>query len=270
MKLSIITLLLSLFLISCSENNEMKTPESEVIAVVGDEKITQDLLKAYLIANGIKNADKKTTTFALDTLINEVAMSNISLKKKIAFTTEQLNTFKYLQIRANAKNAELNYLANNEITANDIQKEYDMASQQTSGLEFYVHHLLFKDEIQAIEILDQIKSPADYINQEKLYLQSNTNMKNVGELGWVTLGQLPADFKDKLLTTEINSVVSEVVNSSFGAHIIYLKETRELQPPPIEEVKQGIIKSLTNQRISNFKQLAKAKAHVMIKDTSNN
>jgi peptidyl-prolyl cis-trans isomerase C len=244
----------------------MTLPESEVIAVVGDEKITQDLLKAFLNANGILQTDKNTINLALDALISEVAMSNIAIKKKLNFSTEQLNTLKYLKIRAQAKNAQLDYLANNEITDDDIQKEYDKANQETGGIEFYVHHLLFKDETQAIELLDQIKSPEEYLIQEELYLQVNSNMQNVGDLGWVSLSQLPKSFADKLLITEKGSVVSEVVNSSFGAHIIYLQDTRKLQAPALEEVKQGIINALTNQKISNFKQLAKAKAHVMIKE----
>jgi parvulin-like peptidyl-prolyl isomerase len=266
MKLSLLLVILSLFLASCSNNNEMNIPESEVIAVVGDEKITQDLLNAFLNANGILQTDKDTVTLALDALISEVAMSNIATKKKLPFSAEQLNTLKYLQIRTQSKNAQLDYLSKNQISDEEIQKEYDKANQQTGGVEFYVHHLLFKDEIQARELFDQIHSPEDYLIQEQNYLKTNTKMKNVGELGWVSLSQLPQSFKDTLLITEKNTVVTEVVNSPFGAHIIYLKDTRILQAPSLEEVKKGIIQSLTNQKISNFKQLAKAKAHVMIKE----
>jgi peptidyl-prolyl cis-trans isomerase C len=266
MKLSFPLILTFVFLISCSDNNQLTTPESQIIAVVGEEKITMDLLNSYLIANGIKNADENTTKQAFDALINEVAMSNIAIKKKLPFTTEQLNTLKYLQIRANAKNAQLDYLSKNKISEEEIKKEYDNASQQTSGLEFYVHHLLFKDEVQALETLEKIKSPSDYLIQEKQFLESNKNMKNVGELGWVSLSQLPQSFKDKLMTTEKNTVSSEIAISSFGAHIIYLKDTRELEAPSFDQVKQGIIQTLKNQRISNFKQLAKAKAHILIKE----
>ena len=83
---------------------------------------------------------------------------------------------------------------------------------------------------------------------------------------WVSLSQLPQSFKDKLMTTEKNTVSSEIAISSFGAHIIYLKDTRELEAPSFDQVKQGIIQTLKNQRISNFKQLAKAKAHILIKE----
>ena len=88
-----ITLVFLIFtLFSCNQQKEQQLPESEVIAVVGNEVVTTDLLKAFLQANGISNADEKIVNKALDTLTEELALANIASKKKLLMTTEQLNT----------------------------------------------------------------------------------------------------------------------------------------------------------------------------------
>ena len=117
--------LIFLFLLSsCSNNTESNLPESKVIAVVGEEKITQDLLNAFLIANGVSQTDENNIKLALDALINEVAMSNISIKKNLKLSAEQLNTLKYLQIRTQSQNAQLDYLSKNQINSPKYHLQY--------------------------------------------------------------------------------------------------------------------------------------------------
>ena len=263
---NILLILLILFLYACNEQNTQQLPESEVIAVVGDQTVTADLLDAYLRANGIIKPDDKTIDQALEKLIEEVAIANIGNKKKIVMTTEQLNTLKYLQIKTMANNAKQDYLSNNEITDEDIKKEYDQANKQTGGVQFHVHHVLYKDEIQAIKLLENIKTVEDYKKHESTYLQENSKMRGVGDLGWVTLGQLPKNLREELPLMQENTVLNKVVTSEYGAHIVYLEAVRKLQVPKLEEVKQGIIRSIKAKKLSKFSQLAKAKAHVIIKE----
>lgn len=262
-----ITLVFLIFtLFSCNQQKEQQLPESEVIAVVGNEVVTTDLLKAFLQANGISNADEKIVNKALDTLIEELALANIASKKKLLMTTEQLNTLKYLRLKSMANNARGDYLLDNVITEAEILREYSKANKQTGGIQFHVHHLLYKDEIQAIKQHEKIQSVDDYIALEKVFLQENVNMRGVGDIGWVTLGQLPKSFREVLPSSQEDTVISDVLNSQFGAHIVYLEAIRSLKPPKLEDVKPGIIQSLKAKKLSKFSQLAIAKAHVIIKE----
>jgi peptidyl-prolyl cis-trans isomerase C len=255
-----------LTLVACNNQQSQQLPESEIIAVVAEEAVTADLLNAFLSANGVSNADKETVNKALEALIEEIAMAKIATKKKLPLSREQLNTLKYLQLKSMANNAKQNYLLENKITEEEIQQEYNNTNKNTGGIQFHVHHLLYKDEIQAIKTIDTISSSEAYKAEEKKYLSENPNMRNVGDLGWVTLGQLPESFRDVLPITAENTVIDKVLNSRFGAHIVYLEATRTLQPPKLEDVKQGIIQTLKAKKISKFSQLAKAKAHVIIKE----
>lgn len=263
---TLLLVLLSISLLACNQQTQQQLPESKVIALVGEEVITTDLLKAFLQANGVVTADETTVNKALDSLVDEMAMANIASKKKLKMTAEQLNTFKYLQIKAMANNAKLDYLLDNPITDAAIMQEYNKVNKQAGGLQFHVHHLLYADEVVAIKALDTIKTVSDYKALEQVFLQENPNMKNVGDIGWVTLGQLPKSFREVLPATQENTVLIEVLNSQYGAHIVYLEAIRELQPPKLEDVRVGITQSLKAKKISKLAQLARAKAHVIIRE----
>jgi len=253
-----------LFLSACSQNNDSNSlPKSRVLAVVGDQNVTQGLLDAFMKSNAIKPSSDTQVALALDALIGEVAMSNISAKKKIPLSEEQLNMIYYLKLRAHSQNAQRDYISTNPISTEETQREYDTIKKSTGAHEYYVHHMLFDDEVEAIKALESVTESGDYFSQEQLYLQSS-NKTGVGELGWVNLKQLPQSFGEILPQTEENTVIPNVVQSQFGAHVIFLKEKRPFTPPSFEEVKDGIIKSLKAKQLSKFKQISIAKAKVKL------
>ncbi len=262
----ILLTILTLSLFACNQQEEQKPPDSPAIAVVGDSIISADLLKAYLLANGIKNPDEKTTEQAMENLINEVAVANIAKKNKLSPTPEQLNTIEYLKIRAFADAAKQDYLKKNKVTDQEISNEYKNGSKQSGNKEYHLHLLMYQDEVQAIKELDKLKTKEDYLALEKSFKQENPNIRGVGDLGWVKIPQLPKSFRSVLPQLKPETLYKKVLISKYGAHIIYLEEVRALKPPKLEDVRSGIIKTLEAKKISKFVQLAKAKARVKIKE----
>lgn len=256
---------MTLWLMACNNTAEQTLPESPIVAVVGEEKITMDLLNAFLQANGVSSVNDAVMKKALDSLIEEVAIANIAKKKNLPLAKEQLNTLKYLKIKTMANNAKSDYLSNKEITDAEILKEYEAAQKQVGGNQYHVHHLLYKDEIEAIKQREKIKSTEDYIMLELLHTQQNPNMKNIGDIGWLALSQLPEGFRGPLNNALPGTVLQQVVNSQFGAHIVYFEAIKKLDPPKLEDVKPGIVQSIKTKQLSKFIQLAKAKAHIEIK-----
>jgi len=256
---------LTLFLFACNNQTQQPLPKSDVVAIVGEEKVTIDMLNAFLKSKGVTNADEALLKKALDSLVGEVAIANIAKKKNLELTREQLNSLNYLQVQFMAENARKDYLSGKPISEEEIAAEYNQAQEQTGGKQYHIHHLLFQDEVQAIKQREIILTVDDYKNVEQQYLLTNKGMKNVGDIGWVSLSQLPKGFKEVVSSMPENTVLADVVNTEFGAHIVYLKAIRDLQPPKLEDVKPGIIKALQAKKLSQFSQLARAKAHVEIK-----
>lgn len=262
---TILIVLCSLGLLSCNNQTD-ELPDSKTIAVVGDNNVTADMYQAFLQANGISNPDKALAKKAFDKLVDEVAMSNMAEKENLKLTTLQLNTLKYLRIKSQANNAAKAYLKKNEITQQEIEKEYNQANKNSGAEQYHVHHLLFKDEVEAIKQRERLQSSADYLAYEKTYLTTKNQSKSMGDLGWVNLTQLPKEFASALKTAQERQVLAEVVNTKFGAHIVYLEKKRPLEPPPLDSVKAGIIKTLKAKKLSKYTQLARAKAHVKVSE----
>lgn len=256
------------FLASCQDSHQQVTVEddSEVIATVGDMPVTANLLRAYLKANGVTRTDTEALNMALDNLINEIAMGNAAKKKGIHLTKEQVQGLRYLEIRAFSSAAQQDYLKDVEVSEQEIEQAYNLANQQIGGMEYHIHHLLYKDEVEAIKIRDGIKSTEDYLELEKEYLKDNPGQRNVGDLSWVTLGQLPESFRKILPQIKAGTVLKDTLKSPYGAHIVYLQETRAITPPKLEDVKHGIINTIKKEKLSKFAQLARAKTKVTIKE----
>lgn len=261
----ILSLLLVFGLLSCNQQHSQELPDSPAVAMVGENKVTLDMLNAYLKANGLSNKDDALIKKALESLSLEIALANIAKNKNLSLNTEQLNTLEYLKIKTLANNAKSDYLSDLEVTEQEIQQEYQKGQKQAGEKQYHVHHLLYQDEVEAIKNRDQIKSAEDYKMLELLYSQQNPGIKNVGDIGWVALGQLPKGFREPLSKAKEDSILKQVVNTQFGAHIVYLEELRELKPPPLEQVKAGIIQSIKAKKLSKFIQLTKAKARIKIK-----
>jgi peptidyl-prolyl cis-trans isomerase C len=262
----ILLTIITLSLFACNQQAEQKLPDSPAIAIVGDSVISADLLKAYLLANGIKKTDEATTKQAMENLISEVAVANIAYKNKLTLSPEQLNTIEYLKIRALADAAKQDHLAKNKITEEEINQEYQNGSKQSGNKEYHLHLLMYQDEVQAIKELEKLNTKEDYLALESVFKKQNPNIRGVGDIGWVKLPQLPKSFRSVLPQLKAETLYKSVLNSKYGAHIIYLEDIRDLVPPKLEDVRQGIIKTLEAKKVSKFTQLAKAKARVKIKE----
>lgn len=261
----ILLLLITLSLFACNSQQQQQLPKSAAVAIVGEETITIDMLNAFLTVNGIVNADEALLKKALDSLVQEVAIANIAKKKKLEMTKEQLNILHYLQVKSMADNAKADYLLDKPVTDEEILAEYNKAGQLTGSKQYHLNHVLYKDEVQAIKQREKISSVDDYKKIEQQFLQENPGMKNVGDIGWLTLSQLPKGFGEKLVTAKEGLVLTDIVKTDFGAHIVYVEGIRDLKPPKLEIVRAGIIKSLQAKKLSKFTQLARAKSRVEIK-----
>ncbi len=268
MKKAVIIGVLACFLFACKQQNKDDIQDnSEVLAVVGNQPITARFFEAYLGATGVQNPDASQRAKYLDELITEMTLAHYAETQNIALSEDQKLSLRYLHMRSLANSALQHYLKQNPLTEEEIQNEYERVKAQTGGVEYRVHHLLYKDEVQAVRSLDAIRAGTDYAELEAQYLQDNAGINNIGDLGWVNLNQVPESFRAVLPGMQKNSVYPQVLVSQFGAHVLYLEDVRAFEPPSLESVREGISSALKNRLMSKFRQLTRAKANVVIKDS---
>ena len=123
------------------------------------------------------------------------------------------------------------------------QAEYQLPDRVTA------QHILFKtqdkkpEEIAAIrqkarEVLDRAKKGEDFGTLAKQFSQ-DTTAANGGELGSFTRGQMAPEFEQAAFSLA-PGVISDLVQTQFGIHIIKIKEKQEARTRPFDEMKEAV------------------------------
>lgn len=257
------TLFFTLLLLSaCGIQHESIEDNSRVLVKVGDKPITEKYLQAYLFNRGIKEPTKEQIDQGLESLIKQQAMLLQAEKQHLKLSPEQQLSIKQLQDQAMSQLAVQQYLEENPITEEDLKAEYERITEELQGIEYKVRHMLFQDEVQALMYLDKINEGRTYLEVESEYLQAFSQVKNVGDIGWINIKQVPEAFYEPLKSMSKGQVYNSVVISQYGAHVLYLEDKRSSAPPAFETVKEGIRKSLVIKAKNRFEQIAMAKAKV--------
>ena len=225
-------LLLALCLSACGEKQKGQSVSSEVLAQVGDVIITSEMLDVTLKARGLLEAGAQQKQAAFDSMVSEAAMAHQAIKNEVAMNSDQLATLQYQQLKYQAQNALAEYLKKNPVSDAEISAEYDAVIKATKGVQFHVQHLLYQDEVDALAVLDIISSGQQTFEQSMVsYLTERPRMKNVGDIGWVNLQQMPEAFHAPLESMVSGVVYPEVILSQFGAHVLFLKDKKARTKP---------------------------------------
>ncbi|RKZ90924.1 MAG: hypothetical protein DRQ43_10715, partial [Gammaproteobacteria bacterium] len=138
----------------------------------------------------------------------------------------------------------------------------DNLSQYTQPERRKASHILFtlpsdadtetKDKVkaEAQTVLDKINSGSDFSEMAKLHSKDPGSADNGGDLGFFGKGEMVPAFEESAYSMQPGSV-SELVESSFGYHIIKLISVEGGESKPLETVKDAIIESIQFDEVEN-------------------
>lgn len=145
------------------------------------------------------------------------------------------------------------FIKANPITDEQARAEYDKikAAQSDGGakLEYKARHILVKTEKDAKAILASLAKTKGK-NFEQLAKQKSEDSGSKaqgGALDWSDGSNYVKEFTDALTKLQKGEYTKTPVKTRFGYHIIMLDDTREMQFPPFEQVKDKIQQQLLTQ-----------------------
>jgi peptidyl-prolyl cis-trans isomerase C len=183
---------------------------------------------------------------------NEGLLKDEALAMKIKLNTSGLIASYYLN----------KFLGKLEISDEELQKRYEeQYKSKDPELEYNANHILLKTEAEAKEIIKQLDQGADF---SKLAKDKSTGPsgKNGGELGWFSKGDMVAPFSEAASKLKSGSYSAEPVKSKFGWHVILLNETRKVDPPAFESVKEQLYNTIASESIRNMIKTLHDKSNV--------
>ena len=157
--------------------------------------------------------------------------------------------------------------AQTEVTHDDLQAYYDQHRDEFRVPEqVNVRHILIKTPLpgtdgkvdtkgadearkKAEDVLKQIKSSGNFAELAKKYSEDPGSAKNGGSLGWIGKGRTVPEF-EKAAFSLPKGGTSDLVQSSYGFHIIHVDDKQDAHLKTLEEVKDQIQSVIKQQKVA--------------------
>ncbi|WP_424929107.1 peptidylprolyl isomerase [Amaricoccus tamworthensis] len=132
----------------------------------------------------------------------------------------------------------------------EVEADYEeFVENFAPGPEFNASHILVSDEELATSLKAEIDGGRDFA-EVAVENSSDGSAANGGELGWFGLGQMVPEFEGAVREMSPGEVAGPV-QTQFGWHLIKLNDTRETEPPAIEEVRSGLENQVRMEKLQD-------------------
>lgn len=196
----------------------------------------------------------------LDELITMQLVSTQALKDGLDKEPDIAARLDILRMRILADAESQKFLKGKEPTDAELHAEYDSATAAMDKTEYHARHILVDSKEKAEALIKKIKAGAKFEDVAKADSSDNSKA-NGGDLGWFTLTRMVKPFADAVKGLKKGEMTPEPVQTQFGWHIIKLEDTREVSPPPFDQVKaqvsNGVIQKKLQAYVEELKKTAK-------------
>lgn len=162
-------------------------------------------------------------------------------------------------------------LAQTQVTQEDWQSYYDQHREQYLVPEqVNVRHILIKSPLpgpdgkvdpkaldaaraKAEDVLKQVKAGGNFAELAKKYSEDTGSAKNGGSLGWIGKGRTVPEF-EKAAFSLPKGATSDLVQSSYGFHIIHVDDKQDAHTKSLDEVKSQIEPLIKQQKATQAAQ----------------
>jgi peptidyl-prolyl cis-trans isomerase D len=162
-------------------------------------------------------------------------------------------------------------LAQTQVTQQDFQNYYDQHRDEYRMPEqVNVRHILIKSPLpgpdgkvdakavevaraKAEDVLKQVKSGGNFADLAKKYSDDPGSAKLGGSLGWIGKGRTVPEF-EKAAFSLPKGATSDLVQSSYGFHIIHVDDKQDARMKSVDEVKSQIEPLIKQQRAAQAAQ----------------
>lgn len=253
--LSVLVICYALLLQGCnndSPSNSLNAENGDAYASINGIAISKQEFDQFAQA---KRASQPDVNFSDKAIIDEMVATEILRQEAIKQNINQRTEIKE-QIKIQENNILINALltekfASLSFTDDELKAEYDRLTNSSDASEYKARHILLQSENDAVNIINELKSGADFIELAKQKSQG-PSAPDGGDLGWFNATTMVPEFAHTVQNMEKGSYSSTPVQTQFGWHVILLEDTRMVEQPSFEDVKQEIQRTLTRKAIEDY------------------
>ena len=184
----------------------------------------------------------------LDELITMQLVSTQAVKDGVDKDPEVAANLDVLRMRILSDGESQKFLKGKEPTDAELHAEYDGDITTMDKTEYHARHILVPTKEKAEQLIKKLKGGAKFEDVAKAESTDNSKTSG-GDLGWFTATRMVKPFADAVKALKKGETTPEPVQTQYGWHIIKLEETREVTPPPFEQVKAQVTKNLIQKKL---------------------
>lgn len=224
-----------------------------VVATVNGSDITEEMLQifgAQMSRNpGAQPVSREDT---LDQLINIELVTQDAEKHNI---DKRPNIVKQLEWQRRSLLVGVSmreYISTHPVSDAELKKIYDERMKNHDGKEYKAQHILVDGEDTAKAIIAELGKGGDFAKLAKEKSKDPSGKQNGGDLGWFGADQMVKPFSEAVAKMKKGETTKKPVKTQFGWHVIRLEDTRKVEPPSFDSVKEQLQMQAQNQRIEKY------------------
>jgi peptidyl-prolyl cis-trans isomerase C len=240
-----VVLVLAAALSACQPKNAATsaTDNSPPVATVNGVPITRDFYEFYIkgITGGKNSSDLNPTqrSAALDNLIRARLVGEEAVKEGIDKTADTPYYLELSRLNVLEQAVQDKYLKDRKPTEQELRAEYESQLNALPKTEYHARHILVATEPFAQKIVERLDKGEKFDALAKSE-SMDSSKNNGGDLGWFTPNRMVPEFSGALIALKPGEYTHKPVQTQYGWHVIQLLETREVQPPPFDQVRQRL------------------------------
>lgn len=214
---------------------------------------------------------QRKVRFAQLPLVNEIAQQQVTEQEIQEYYAANPSTF------IEPEQVKVQYI---DLTKQSLEKQIVVGDKEiaqyyqdnksqftTNGLQ-HLAHIQLATETEALDIYQALQNGADFAELAKTKSADKFSGAEGGDLGWLNNGDLPKDFEDAATLVEVGKYSTPIkVDNNY--HIILVKERKNPEIKPLEQVKDQIAQQVRQELLNNlFYSVEKKLAEKSFEDQS--
>lgn len=237
-----------LFLAGCQQQEGgLVSPEDVILVEVDGEPISLPMLEYMMVQRGIDEDDHEAMRELLDELIRLRAVANAAEREGLADepavrAQRALRDMETLQLRYFTRIHE-----QYPVTDEAIRETYDNQIERSGERQFRLQTIVYPDQAEALRQLAAVQDGETGF--DALVDSARSAGLQVEPTGWVDRSQLGAEFEALLEQASEGDVLTTPLSTPQGWRVLRVEQTRPLEAPDLETVRDGIERQLVRQRL---------------------
>jgi peptidyl-prolyl cis-trans isomerase C len=227
--------------------------DTGVIAVVNGNDITTEMLKNYQKSRGfVDNIPKQQQTqMMIEELINRELIYQDAVKNGVDKSPQVEAQIAMLRKNVVAGAMLKNVSEAAKISDEELKKEYDKRKGEMATKEFKASHILVEKEDTANTIIKELEKGAKFADLAK-EKSTGPSATHGGDLGWFKPGEMVKPFAQAVEKLKNGEYTKTPVKTDFGWHVILRVDSRDVPPPPFEQLQGQLRMRVQNLQIEQY------------------